>query len=199
MEQLSKYQTISQPAYAEYKEKGSRFMAHAIPVNTKNEIKSHLERLWQENPSACHVCYAYRLGADGEDYRANDDGEPSGSAGKPIHGQLLSFDVTNCLTAVVRIYGGTKLGVGGLISAYKTAAKMALEQAQIVKKKVRRSLEVTFEYEQTNLIDTAIRQFEIDVIKQDFAIKCTFGIAIPLEYFEEAKAYFEENQISFTN
>lgn len=193
MSQITSFKTIEKSSFAEYKEKGSRFMAHAIPVTKKDQIKAHLERLWEENPSACHVCYAYRLGATGDDYRANDDGEPSGSAGKPIHGQLLSFDVTDCLVAVVRIYGGTKLGVGGLISAYKTAAKEALEFAQIIEKKISRELEISFEYDQTSLVDAAVRQFEIVVTGQDFAAKCNFKLSIPVEHYKAAKLYFEEN------
>ena len=130
------FRTLSTSGEGFYKEKGSKFLGYAYPCSDTNQVKVHLERLRKENPGCVHVCYAYCLGSKKEAYRYSDDGEPSNSAGAPIYGQIKSFDLTNVLIAVVRYYGGTNLGVGGLINAYRTAAKEALENASIIEAKV---------------------------------------------------------------
>jgi uncharacterized YigZ family protein len=129
---MDTYQTLAQPAIGEFRDRGSKFIAYAYNVYTDEQIKNHIARLWKEHPKACHICYAYRLGLDKNNFRANDDGEPSGTAGKPILGQIDSFQVTHVLVAVVRYFGGTLLGTSGLIQAYRAATQEALSQAHII-------------------------------------------------------------------
>ena len=136
MNQITTYQTLKSPIQAEFKDKGSRFLAFAYPVLTAEQVKKHVDDLRQEHHKARHWCYAYRLGVDGNQFRANDDGEPSGSAGRPILGQIDSFELTDVLVVVVRYFGGTLLGVPGLIHAYKTSTQMVLENAQIIEKNI---------------------------------------------------------------
>ena len=126
------FTTVARPGESQYREKGSRFLAWALPVRSEAEAKAHIARFWQEHPDACHVCYAYLLKKDKGEGRAHDDGEPSGTAGKPILNQILSSGYEDVLVAVVRYYGGVKLGTGGLVQAYKTAARDALSDAQTV-------------------------------------------------------------------
>ncbi len=156
------YLTVAQPSEGLYKEKGSKFMAYAVEVKDEDEVKEHLQRIRQQHSQARHVCYAYRLGISGETYRYNDDGEPSGTAGKPIFGQLLSFNVTYILIAVVRYFGGTKLGVGGLITAYKEAAKDALLSANIIEKTATRTIDFTFDYAKMNEVMRFLKQHRLD-------------------------------------
>ena len=140
------FHTLSASGEGFYKEKGSKFLGYAYPCSSVEEVKAHLERLRKENHGCVHVCYAYCLGSKKEDYRYSDDGEPSNSAGAPMYGQIKSFDLTNVLVAVVRFYGGTNLGVGGLINAYRTAAKGAFENATIIEDEDREIIELTFSY-----------------------------------------------------
>ncbi|MGV8915256.1 MAG: IMPACT family protein [Kaistella sp.] len=142
------------------KEKGSKFIGFAFPVNNEVEVKECLEKLRSEHPKATHHCYAFRLGMEGEIYRANDDGEPNGSAGLPIYNQLLANEVTNVLLIVVRYYGGTKLGVSGLVKAYKESAKMTLEEAEIITKDLESEMEILFDFEKQNQIFTLLHKFE---------------------------------------
>jgi uncharacterized YigZ family protein len=140
------YKTVNAPAQASYKVLGSKHLAFIFPVSNENDVKDHLAALRSEHEGANHVCFAYRLGPDFALYRFSDDGEPSGTAGKPIYGQIQSFGLTNVLIAVVRYFGGTKLGTGGLIEAYRTASRMAIEQASIVEREVEDIIELTFAY-----------------------------------------------------
>lgn len=140
------YLTLAEPAEALYKEKGSKFLAYAYPVSSEEQIRECLEALRKRYYDATHHCYAWRLGADGQNYRVNDDGEPSSTAGRPILGQLLSYGVTDVLVVVVRYFGGTKLGVSGLIAAYKESAAAVLSAAQIVERTVDVRFEVEFGY-----------------------------------------------------
>ncbi len=142
------------------KEKGSKFIGFAFPVNNDVEVKECLEKVRSEHPKATHHCYAFRLGIEGEIYRANDDGEPNGSAGLPIYNQLLANEVTNVLLIVVRYYGGTKLGVSGLVKAYKESAKMTLEEAKIITKDLESEMEILFDFEKQNQIFTLLHKFE---------------------------------------
>ena len=134
------------------KEKGSKFIGFAFPVNNVKELKNALEKIREEHPKATHHCYAFRLGMNGENYRANDDGEPSGSAGLPIYNQLLANNLTNILLIVVRYYGGTKLGVSGLVKTYKESAKLTLDEAEIITKELESDLEIEFDFHQQNII-----------------------------------------------
>jgi uncharacterized YigZ family protein len=178
---IFEYQTIAQPVEdILLKEKGSKFLGFAYPVNQEIEVKNYLEQLWKIHPKATHICYAYRLGLQGENYRANDDGEPSGSAGLPIYNQLLAHEITHVLVAVVRYYGGTKFGVSGLVKAYKECAKLSLEPAEIIVKELECSLKINFAYHQQNLIFTLLNKMDAQIIHfetlEDFQITASLKI-----------------------
>ena len=156
---LHEYKTISKPVEnVLLKEKGSKFIGFAFPVNNETELKSALEKIRSEHPKATHHCYAFRMGLNGENYRANDDGEPSGSAGLPIYNQLLANEITNVLVISVRYYGGTKLGVSGLVKTYKESAKITLEEAEIITKELETEINITFNFDQQNVIFLNIRK-----------------------------------------
>ncbi len=162
------YLTIDTVSEGFYKEKGSKFLAFAIPCTNKADAKTHIDRLRKEHHQACHVCFAWRFGAEQYQDRFSDDGEPNNSAGKPIFGQILSFEVTNTLIAVVRYYGGTNLGVGGLITAYKTAAKEALEQAQLKTRYIVANFIITHEYQDTGNVMSALNKIKAQITNQGF-------------------------------
>lgn len=165
---LYEYRTIEKPVENTLlKEKGSKFMGFAFPVNNETELKNALEKIRTEHPKATHHCYAFRMGLNGENYRANDDGEPSGSAGLPIYNQLLAHELTNILVISVRYYGGTKLGVSGLVKAYKESAKITLEEANIITKELETEIEVQFQFNQQNLIFTLLSKFDAKVLNFD--------------------------------
>ena len=177
-EQKDSYLTIAEPAEAIYKERSSKFLAYAYPVESEEEVKLHLDRLRKEFFDATHHCYAYRLGADGEHFRANDDGEPSGTAGKPILGQLLSAQLTNCLVVVVRYFGGTKLGVSGLIQAYKESTAEVIAASQIVEKTVDCLFEVQFPYIAMNGVQRVVKEVAPRIDRQEFDNLCTMTLRI---------------------
>ena len=162
------YHTLAGPAEAIYKEKSSKFLAYAYPVESEEEIRTLLDALRKKYYDATHLCYAWRLGPHGETFRANDDGEPSGTAGKPILGQLLSNELVNCLIVVVRYFGGTKLGVPGLIAAYKESAAEVLAAARIVQRTVDRRIAVTFSYAAMNDIMRIVKEEQPAVESQRF-------------------------------
>lgn len=173
------YKTILKPSEeVVYKEKGSKFFGYAFPVINEEEIKDHLDNLKKQHHNARHWCYAWQLGKNYDQHRANDDGEPSNSAGMPIYGQLQSFDVTNILVVVVRYFGGTKLGVGGLIQAYKTAAQMALEESKIVEKTIDETFILKFEYPEMNIVMRIIKDENISLINQKMELNCEFEISV---------------------
>jgi len=160
------YKTISAPAEGLYKEKGSKFIAYIYPVKSEVEIKEIIASLKKEHHAARHHCYAYRLMPDKSVYRINDDGEPNGTAGKPIYGQIQSNDLTNVLIVVVRYFGGTLLGVSGLIKAYKSAALDAINNSEIIEKTINENIEITCPYEQLNEVMRIIKQNKLTIIKQ---------------------------------
>ena len=172
------YRTISTPSEALFKDRSSRFLAFAYPVTTTEEIKEILDGLHKKYYDATHHCYAYRLGADGATFRANDDGEPSGTAGRPILGQMLSSDITDCLIVVVRYFGGTKLGVPGLINAYRESAAAAIEAAEIEERTVDATFEVIFPYVCMNDVMKVVKDEKPRIISQDFDNLCTIMMAI---------------------
>jgi uncharacterized YigZ family protein len=174
------FRTIEKSSEGVYKEKGSKFYGYAIPIQSIQEIKEHLDYLRKENPGCVHVCYAYCLGSKKEDYRYSDDGEPSNSAGAPIYGQIKSFDLTNILIAVVRYYGGTKLGVGGLINAYRTAAKEAIENATIIEDEDRNLIEVLFTYEAMPFVMNEVKNSDCKIIEQDFQTSPRLKLSVPV-------------------
>jgi len=173
------YKTIEKPSEEIlFKEKKSKFYGYAFPIATEDEVKPILEALKKKHHTANHICYAWQLGIKNQSYRANDDGEPNNSAGLPIYAQILSFEVTDVLVAVARIFGGTKLGVGGLISAYKTGAQMALENAKIIEKTIQNEFLLTFEYADMGKVMRIIKQEQIDIISQEMALNCTMTISV---------------------
>jgi uncharacterized YigZ family protein len=174
------YQTIAVPVTGLFKDKGSKFLSFAFPVENEEEIKQYVQQLKKEYFDARHHCYAYRLGIDGALWRANDDGEPSSTGGKPILGQLLSLELTNVLVVVVRYFGGIQLGVPGLINAYRSATADALSQAQIVEKRAKEILTVKFSYLNINKIMKLVKEEELDIVAQHFDNECEITLAIPL-------------------
>ena len=175
------YLSIHKTTEGFFKDRGSKFFAYAIPCTKEEDAKTYINTFRKENPNACHVCFAWRFGQQAHEYRDrfSDDGEPSNSAGKPIFGQILAFDVTNILIAVVRIYGGTNLGVGGLITAYKTAAKTALDKAEIVEAYVTDAYELVFDYEDMGVIMNLLKKNNITEIQQGFeGVKAKLTIKI---------------------
>ncbi|RZJ49986.1 MAG: YigZ family protein, partial [Flavobacterium sp.] len=166
MEYNDTYQTIaSESEEILFKEKGSKFFGYAFPLETEEEVKPIIEVLKKQHPHAVHFCYAYQLGtAPKISYRANDDGEPSNTAGAPIYGQIQSFGLTNVLIVVVRIFGGTKLGVGGLIAAYKTTAQMAIEVSEIVEKTIDVHFLISFDYKNMNKVMRVIKEKKLDIV-----------------------------------
>lgn len=176
------YLTISAAAEGLYKEKGSKFLAFAEPVESLEEVKERLEHYRQRFHDARHVCYAYMLGAERKEYRANDDGEPSGTAGRPILGQINSRQLTNILIVVVRYFGGILLGTGGLIVAYKEAAADALSEAQIVEKDVLLHKTLRFPYEKMNEVMRLIKDTQAQITRQDFDGECIIECDIKLAY-----------------
>ena len=160
-----------------FKEKNSKFIGYAYPITSENEVKTHIENLKKEHFSARHWCYAYQIGTETLRFRANDDGEPSNSAGMPIYGQIQSFEITNVLLVVVRYFGGVKLGVGGLISAYKTTAQLTLEEADIVEKTIDKHFKITFDYKNMNKVMRIIKEKNIDIVHQKMELNCEIEIA----------------------
>ena len=179
------YHTIEKPSVAEYKDRGSKFIAYAYPVADGNEFKEKLTAIKKEHPKATHHCFAYRLGLDGNSFRVSDDGEPSGSAGKPILGQIDSKQLTNVLIIVVRYFGGTLLGVPGLINAYRSAAALALQVTPIVQKPVLVNYHLQFDYRMMNEVMKVVKHFDCIVLKQDTQLFCSMEIAVPKNRLDE--------------
>ncbi len=179
------YFTIEKPSSAEFKDRGSKFIAYAFPIETTDDFKKQLQLLKKEHPKAVHHCFAYRIGTDGNNFRSSDDGEPSGSAGKPILGQVDSRGVTNTAVIVVRYFGGTLLGVPGLINAYKTAAALALQVTPAVQKQVEIVHIIEFEYTKMNEVMVVLKQCNCRVISNDMQLFCIIKAGIPKNRLEE--------------
>ncbi|APY00662.1 IMPACT family protein [Lacinutrix venerupis] len=173
------YKTILKPSKEVlFKDKNSKFFCYAFPVKTEEDIKSHLENLQEQHQKAGHFCYAYQIGTENIVYRANDDGEPNNSAGMPIYGQIQSFDVTNILIVVVRYFGGVKLGVGGLINAYKTGAQLALEASSIKELTINIEFVISFEYELMNKVMRIIKEKNLNITNQKLELDCEVTISV---------------------
>lgn len=172
------YHTIAGPSEGLYKEKGSKFLAFAYPVHNTDEVKQHLEALRKEYFDARHHCFAYILGPSKDVYRVNDDGEPSGTGGRPIHGQLLSADLTDTLIVVVRYFGGVLLGASGLANAYKTAARDAIEHAEIVEKTIDVRYRLQFEYVLMNDVMRIVKEFGLTPMNQDYNLDCRLELSV---------------------
>ncbi|MCK4700835.1 MAG: YigZ family protein [Bacteroidales bacterium] len=187
------YLTIESKGEGLYKEKGSKFIALAYPVTTEEEIKPILANLRKEYHDARHYCYAYQLGADKKKFRANDDGEPTNSAGQPILGQIKSNNLTNVVVIVIRYFGGKLLGVSGLINAYKTAAADALSNTKIITKTIRDLYELTFAYTIINNVMRLIEEEKLTIVKQTFEADCTIRIGVRLSKSEAIKKRIEKS------
>lgn len=170
------YKTIKTPSEGLFKDKGSKFFAFAYPIEQESEVKALIEPLRKEHFKAVHFCYAFRLGLDRTNFRVNDDGEPSGSAGRPILNVLLSKDITNILVVVVRYWGGTLLGVPGLINAYKSATEEALAEAEVIEKTLNEVYQVQFEYIQMNDVMKVVKDFDLKIKNQQFDNQCSIEI-----------------------
>lgn len=181
------YNTIVKSATAEFKDRGSRFIAHAFPLKNTDEFKERLNELKKEHPKATHHCFAYRIGLDGNTFRVSDAGEPSGTAGRPILGQIDSKELTNVLVVVVRYFGGTLLGVPGLINAYKTATALVLQVIPVVQQVVEEEFYLQFDYTQMNEIMTIVKQCNCRITEQELQLFCKMGIAIPKNRLQEVK------------
>jgi len=175
-----------------FKEKGSKFIGYAFPVSSEDEVKIHIDELKKKHHSARHWCYAWQIGVEDIQYRANDDGEPNNSAGQPIYGQILSKEITNVLIVVVRYFGGTKLGVGGLISAYKTTAKLILDEAKIIEKTIDVHFQLNFEYVDMNKVMRIIKEHNIEIVRQKMELNCEFLISIRKKEALRVKDSFDD-------
>lgn len=183
------YKTITKPSEEVlFKDKNSKFFGYAFPLKTEEAVKQHIEDLKKQHHQARHWCYAYQIGTETIAYRANDDGEPNNSAGMPIYGQIQSFDVTNVLIVVVRYFGGVKLGVGGLINAYKTGAQMALEASKIVTRTINIEYLISFDYKNMNKVMRVIKEKNLKVINQKLELDCQITISVRKK---EAQTIFE--------
>ena len=176
---MDSFLTISKPALAEFSDRGSKFLAYSYPVQSKGEIKVHISTLKKEHFKAVHHCFAYRLGYTGDEFRVADDGEPSGSAGRPILGQIDSRQLTNVLVVVVRYFGGTLLGVPGLINAYKSATAAALESSATVSRPILIGYRLEFDYTIMNEIMRVVKSLDCIIVKQDLQLFCTMEIGVP--------------------
>ena len=178
------YLTIEKESMAEFKDRGSRFLAYAFPVSSAADFKTRLRELKEQHPKAAHHCFAYRLGTDGNNFRSSDDGEPSGSAGKPILGQIDSKELVNMAIVVVRYFGGTLLGVPGLINAYKTAASFALQMNPIVKRPVTINYRLQFDYTILNDVMRIIKKNDCVILRQELQLFCMIETSIPRSQLE---------------
>ncbi len=191
-EEKDTYKTILKPgAETLFKDRGSKFFGYAFPVTTEDGVKDCIDGLRKQHHTARHFCYAWQLGKRYESYRANDDGEPGNSAGMPIYGQLQAFDVTNVLVVSVRYFGGTKLGVGGLIQAYKTSAQLALEASRIVKRTINEEITIIFEYPEMNTVMRIIKDENLKIASQKMELDCEFVLSVRKKEFERIFELFE--------
>ncbi len=186
------YYTVAKSGKAEFKDRGSKFIGYVYPIASAEEFRDRLNDVKKEHPKATHHCFAYRLGLDGNTHRVSDNGEPSGTAGRPILGQIDSKTLVNTLVVVVRYFGGTLLGVPGLINAYKSAAALALQTTQLVQKPVEKEFLVQFDYTQVNEIMTLVKQYNCRVVRQEMQLFCNMTIAIPRNRVPEVSYKLQE-------
>jgi len=178
---MNHYYTIEKPSVAEFKDRGSKFLAYAFPIKSTDDFKKQLKQLKEEHPKAAHHCFAYRIGIDGNNFRSGDDGEPSGSAGKPILGQIDSKELSDIAVIVVRYFGGTLLGIPGLINAYKTSTSLALQLTAIVQKPVLVQYELQFDYTLMNEVMMVAKRFEFTIFQNEMQLFCRMVVGIPKE------------------
>ncbi|MHC5310420.1 IMPACT family protein [Myroides sp. LJL116] len=189
--QIDSYKTIEKPTpEVLYKEKNSKFFAYAFPIQEESQVKDIIEQIKKEHYNARHWCYAFQTGAQTVYYRVNDDGEPSNTAGAPIHGQIQSFELTDVLVVVVRYFGGVKLGVGGLITAYRAAAQMALEEAIIIEKTIDSHFKVRFDYKDMNNVMRVIKEKNLNIVNQNMHMSCEIELSIRQSEYQQAMESF---------
>lgn len=174
-----------------FKDRGSKFFGYAFPVQSEEEVKLQIDELRAQHSNARHFCYAFQLGVESISYRANDDGEPNNSAGMPIYGQIQSFNITNVLVVSVRYFGGTKLGVGGLINAYRNSAKLAIEASQIIVKTINVRFRISFPYHLMNKVMRIIKEQNIQIVNQNLELNCTYIIAVRKKELEKTHQIFD--------
>ncbi|MCA0133059.1 IMPACT family protein [Winogradskyella alexanderae] len=189
---IDKYKTILKQNEGElFKDKNSKFYGYAYPVDNENTVKRYLEELKKKHHTAKHWCYAYQIGTEQIIFRANDDGEPNNSAGMPIFGQIQSFSLTNILVVVVRYFGGVKLGVSGLINAYKTSAQLALTSATIIEKTINKSLQLKFEYKNLSKVLRLLKENNVEISKQVLEMDCLLEISVRKSNYQQLVTLFE--------
>lgn len=188
---VEKYLTLATESQAEFKDRGSKFLAFAYPILDVDDVKKSVKKLKEIHPKAVHFCFAYRLGIDGNNYRANDDGEPSGSAGKPILAQIDSAGLTNVCVIVVRYWGGVLLGVPGLIQAYKNSAEVAISQNQLVEKYIQFQVVIECNYTQLDYVMRIVKKFDAEILNNDMSLFCSLKLSVPLKFKSEFLAQFE--------
>lgn len=189
---MDHYFTIEGTTVAEFKDRGSKFLAYSFPLKNTDDLKKHLQAIKKEHPKATHYCFAYRIGTDGDNFRISDDGEPSGTAGKPILGQIDSKKLTDILIVVVRYFGGNLLGVPGLINAYKTVAALVLQCTPIVQKAVEINYELRFNYTEMNEVMRIIKQFNCNILKNEMQLFCRIETGIPMNKLNEVLSALKE-------
>lgn len=191
MDHKDTYKTITTPSKEVlFKDKNSKFFGFSFPVTNEEEVKQIIDQLKKQHHSARHWCYAWQIGTETIRYRSNDDGEPSNSAGQPIYGQIQSFDVTNILIVVVRYFGGVKLGVGGLINAYRTSAQLALENSNIIEKTINIDFIIIFEYKDMNKVMRIIKEHNLNITKQELELNCKIHISVRKKLADKIKPIF---------
>ena len=188
------YLTIEKPSSAEFKDRGSKFIAFAFPIETADDFKKQIQLLKKEHSKAVHHCFAYRFGTDGNNFRSSDDGEPPGTAGKPILGQIDSRGITNVAVVVVRYWGGTLLGVPGLINAYKTATTLALQVTPVIEKQIEINYTIEFDYTQMNEVMMVMKQFNCSIFSNEMQLFCIIKTGIPKNRLEEVLYRFKDLQ-----
>lgn len=189
---IDEYKTLKSSSEGLFKDKGSKFFAYAFPIQSEEDVRFYLETVKTEHPKARHACYAYKLGIDETNFRANDDGEPSGSAGKPILNTITSFDLTDTFVVVIRYFGGTLLGVPGLINAYKEATKEALSVAEIETKTLNSIVKISYDFDQTNALMQMVRKLELTVKEQTYENRCGIILDVRNSYIEKIKEELKE-------
>lgn len=192
MNEAEYYYTVESAAIAEFKDRGSKFIAYSFPIKNTTDFKKNLQEVKKEHPKASHHCFAYRLGTDGNNFRVSDDGEPSGTAGKPVLGQIDSKNLTDILIVVVRYFGGTLLGVPGLINAYKTSAALVLQCTPVVQKAVQISYALQFNYTQMNQVMRILKQFNCTILTSEMQLFCSVKTDIPLNKINEVISALKE-------
>jgi uncharacterized YigZ family protein len=192
MKEAEYYYTVESAAIAEFKDRGSKFIAYSFPIKNTTDFKKNLQEIKKEHPKASHHCFAYRLGTDGNNFRVSDDGEPSGTAGKLILGQIDSRNLTDILIIVVRYFGGTLLGVPGLINAYKTTAALVLQCTPVVQKAVQINYELQFNYTEMNEVMRILKQFNCAILKNEMQLFCNIETGIPRNKINEVISALKE-------